>query len=191
MEILSPFAFLFIAHHPLVHHFPHENGGDSNLWVVWVHIEEVFVVGEEHRIVDVVVLEGFVYIFVFFPFISYHVDHANVLYHYTKAILPYDFRYTFWNFYFCRAFVISLVSVDAVSMFAWLVFIEVEPNTSDVFSGFCVWVIYEVFVSPLLVTVLVLAPLGSPIVGNYDDVVFCGFGGDEFDGFRFSFVRVG
>ena len=46
-------------------------------------------------------------------------------------------------------------------------------------------------VSPLLVTVLVLALLGSPIVGNYDDVVFCGFDSDEFDGFRFLFVRVG
>ena len=83
------------------------------------------------------------------------------------------------------------MSVDVVSMFVWLVFIEVEPDTSDVFSGFCVWVIHGVPVSPFLVTVLVLALLGLPIVGNYNDVVFCGFGGDEFDGFRFLFVRVG
>ena len=138
MEILSLFTFLFIVYHPLVHHFSHENRGDPNLWVVWVHIEEVFVVGEEYRMVDVVALESFVYVFVFFPFISYHVDHANVLYHYTKAILPYDFRYTFGNFYFYRAFVVSLVSVDVVSMFALLVFIEVEPDTLDVFPRFCV-----------------------------------------------------
>ena len=103
----------------------------------------------------------------------------------------YDFRYTFGNFYFYRAFVVSLVSVDAVSMFILLVFIEVEPNTSDVFFGFCVWIIYGVPVSPLLVTVLVLVPLGSLIVGNYDDVVFRSLGGDKLDGFRFSFVRVG
>ena len=42
-----------------------------------------------------------------------------------------------------------------------------------------------------LVTILVLAPLGSPIVGDYDDVVFCGFSSDEFDRFRFLFVQVG
>ena len=76
-------------------------------------------------------------------------------------------------------------------MFALLVFIEVEPDTSDVFPGFCVWVIHGVPVSPLLVIVLVLAPLGSLIVGNHDDVVFRGLGGDELDGFRFPFVRVG
>ena len=138
MEILSLFAFLFIAHHPLIHHFSYENRGDSDLWVVWVHIEEVFVVGEEYRTVNVVALESFVYVFMFFPFISYYVDYANVLYYYTEAILPYDFRHTFENFYFCRAFVVSLVSVDTVSMFVLLVFIEVEPNTSNVFSRFCV-----------------------------------------------------
>ena len=138
MKILSLFAFLFITHHPLVHHFSHENGGNPNLWVVWVHIEEVFVVREEHRTVDVVALKSFVYVFVFFPFISYHVNHTNVLYHHTKAVLPYDFRHTFGNFYFCRAFVVSLVSVDAISMFTLLVFIEVEPDTSDVFPRFCI-----------------------------------------------------
>ena len=83
------------------------------------------------------------------------------------------------------------MSVDAISIFALLVFIEVKPDTSDVFSGFCVWVIYGVPVSPLFVTVLVLAPLGSLIVGNYNDVVFRGLGSDELDGFRFPFVRVG
>ena len=191
MEILSLFAFLFIAHYPLVYHFSHENGGDPDLWVVWVHIEEVFMVGEEYRIVDVVALESFIYVFVFFPFISYHVDHANVLYHYTEAVLLYDFRHTFGNFYFCRAFIVFLISVNAVSMFALLVFIEVEPNTLDIFPGFCVWVIYRVPVSPLLVTVLILAPLGSLIVSNYDDVVFRSLGGDELDGFRFPFVQVG
>ena len=191
MEILSLFAFLFIVHYSLVHYFSYENGGDSDLWVVWVYIEEVFMVGEEYRIVDVVALESFVYIFVFFPFISYYINHANVLYYHTEAVLPYDFRHTFGNFYFCRAFVVSLVSVDAVSMFVLLVFIEVEPNTLDVFSRFCVWVIYGVPVSPLLVTVLVLVPLGSLIVGNHDDVVFRGLDGDELDGFRFLFVRVG
>ena len=102
--------------------------------------------------------------------------------------MPYDFHHTFWNFYFCRAFVISLVSVDTVSMFAWLIFTEVEPDMLDIFSGFCVWVIYGVPMSPLLVTVLVLTPLGSLIVGNYDDIVFCGFGSNEFDRFRFLFV---
>ena len=45
--------------------------------------------------------------------------------------------------------------------------------------------------SPLLVIVLILALLGSLIVGNYNNVVFCGFDGDEFDRFRFLFVQVG
>ena len=148
-------------------------------------------VGEEYWIVDVVVLESFVYIFVFFPFISYYVDHANMLYHHTEAVLLYDFYYTFGNFYFCRAFVVSLISVDAVSIFVLLVFIEVEPNTLDVFPRFCVWVIYEIPISPLLVIVLILALLGSPIVGNHDDVVFRSLSSDELNGFRFLFVRVG
>ena len=76
-------------------------------------------------------------------------------------------------------------------MFTLLVFTEVEPDTSDVFPGFCIWVIYGVPVSPLLVTVLVLAPLGSLIVSNHNDVVFRGLSGDKLDGFRFLFVRVG
>ena len=147
-------------------------------------------VGEEYRIVDVVALESFVYVFMFFPFISYYVDHANVLYYHTEAILPYDFRHTFGNFYFYRAFVVSLVSVNAVSMFVLLVFIEVEPNTSDVFSRFCVWVIHGVPVFPLLVIVLVLVPLGSLIVGNYNDVVFRGLSSNKLNGFRFLFVQV-
>ena len=188
IEILSPFVFLFITHHPLVYHFSYKNGSDPNLWIVWVHIKEVFIVGEEYRIVDVVALESFVYIFMFFPFISYYIDYTNVLYYYTEAILPYDFRHTFGNFYFCRAFVVSLVSIDAISMFILLVFIEVEPNTSDVFSGFCIWIIHGVPIFPLLVTVLVLAPLSSLIVSNYDDVVFRSLGSDKLDRFRFLFV---
>ena len=146
---------------------------------------------EEYRIVDVVALESFVYIFVFFPFISYYINHTNVLYYHTKTILPYDFRYTFENFYFYRAFVVSLVSVDAISIFALLVFTEVKPNTSNVFPRFCVWVIYEVPVSPLLVIVLVLVPLGLLIVGNHNDVVFRSLDSDKLNGFRFPFVRVG
>ena len=46
-------------------------------------------------------------------------------------------------------------------------------------------------VFPLLVIVLVLVPLSSLIVGNYDNVVFRSLGSDELDGFRFLFVRVG
>ena len=191
MEILSLFAFLFIVYYPLVHHFSYENRGNPNLWVVWIYIKEVFIIGEEYRIVDVVALKSFVYIFVFFPFISYHVDYTNMLYHYTEAILLYDFRHTFGNFYFYRAFVVSLVSVDAVSIFTLLVFIEVKSNISNVFSRFCVWVIYGVLVSSLLVTVLVLIPLGSLIVGNHNNVVFRGLSGDKLDRFRFLFVRVG
>ena len=61
-----------------------------------------------------------------------------MLYYYTEAILLYNFRYTFGNFYFYKAFIVSLVSVDAVSVFILLVFIEVEPNTLDILSGFCV-----------------------------------------------------
>ena len=61
-----------------------------------------------------------------------------MLYYYTEAVLPYDFHYILGNFYFYRAFVISLVSMDAISIFVLLVFIEVESNTSNVFSGFCI-----------------------------------------------------
>ena len=146
--------------------------------------------GEEYRTISVIVIESFVYIFVFFPFISYYIDQTNMLYYYTKAILLYDFHHTLRNFYFRRVFVVSLISVNAVSIFALLIFAEVEPNTSDVFSRFYVRLIYRVPMFALLVTILVLAPLSSPIVGNYDDVVFCGFSDNEFNRFRFLFIRV-
>ena len=94
--------------------------------------------GEEYQIVNIVVLKSFVYIFVFFSFISYHINHANILYYHTKAVLSYDFYHTFGNFYFCRAFIVSLVSVNVISMFIWLVFIEVKFNMLDIFSRFCV-----------------------------------------------------
>ena len=61
-----------------------------------------------------------------------------MLYYYTKAILLYDFRYILRNFYFCRVFIISLMSVNVVSIFVLLILIEVEPNTLDVFSRFCI-----------------------------------------------------
>ena len=111
-----------------------------------------------------------------------------MLYYYTKAILPYDFCHTFRNFYFRRVFVVPLISINVVSMLVLLILIEVEPNTLDVFSGFCVWFIYGVPIFALLVTILVFVPLSSPIVGNYDDVVFCGLDSNEFDRFRFLFI---
>ena len=42
----------------------------------------------------------------------------------------------------------------------------------------------------LLVIVLVLVPLGSLIVGNYNDVVFRSLSSDKLNEFRFLFVRV-
>ena len=42
----------------------------------------------------------------------------------------------------------------------------------------------------LLVIILILALLGLLIVSNYDDVVFCSFDSDEFNRFRFLFIRV-
>ena len=74
----------------------------------------------------------------FFPFISYYINYTNMLYYYTKAILPYDFYYTFRNFYFYRAFIVSLISVNIISMFILLILIEVKPNILNVFSKFCI-----------------------------------------------------
>ena len=146
-------------------------------------------ISEEYRAVSVVAIESFVYIFVFFSFIPYYVGQTNMLYYYTKAILPYDFHYTLRNFYFRRVFVVSLISVNAVSIFILLILIEVEPDTSDVFSRFCIRFIYGVPIFALLVTFLILAPLSSLIVSNYDDVVFYSLGSNKFDEFRFPFIR--
>ena len=146
-------------------------------------------VSEEYRVVGIVVIESFVYIFVFFSFIPYYVGQTNMLYYYTEAILPYDFRYTLRNFYFRRVFVVSLMSVNAISIFTLLVLVKVEPDTSDIFSRFYIRFIHGVPVFALLVIFLALAPLSSPIVGNYNDVVFCGLSSNEFDGFRFPFIR--
>ena len=111
-----------------------------------------------------------------------------MLYYYTKAILLYDFRHTLRNFYFRRVFVVSLISMNAVSIFTLLVLIEVESNTLDVFSRFCIRFIYRVPVFALLVTFLILAPLSSPIISNYNDIVFYSLDSNEFDGFRFPFI---
>ena len=138
MEVLPLFALLFVVNHSFLHHFFYKNGGNSNLWIIGIHIKKVSMAGEEYRIIGVIAIESFVYIFVFFPFIPYYIDQTNILYHYTKAILPYNFHYTLRNFYFRRVFVVSLMSVNTVSMFALLVFVEVEPNTSDIFPGFYV-----------------------------------------------------
>ena len=40
----------------------------------------------------------------------------------------------------------------------------------------------------LFVTILILALLGSLIVSNYNNVVFCGFGDNKFNRFRFLLV---
>ena len=113
-----------------------------------------------------------------------------MLYHYTKAILPYDFHHTLRNFYFRRVFVVSLISINAISIFALLVLIEVEPNISNVFSRFCIWFIYEVPIFALLVTILTLALLSLSIVGNYNDVVFYSLDSNKFNRFRFLFIRI-
>ena len=74
----------------------------------------------------------------FFSFISYYINYTNILYYYTKAILLYDFYYTFRDFYFYRASIISLISVNVVSIFTLLVFIEVKSNILNIFSRFCI-----------------------------------------------------
>ena len=61
-----------------------------------------------------------------------------MLYYYTKTILLYDFHYTFRNFYFYKASIISLVSINIVSIFILLIFIKVKPNILDIFSRFCI-----------------------------------------------------
>ena len=146
-------------------------------------------ISKEYRVVNIVAIESFVYIFVFFSFIPYYIGQTNILYYYTKAILLYDFYYTLRNFYFCKVFIVSLISVNTVSIFILLVLIEVESNTSNIFSRFCIQFIHEVLIFALLVTFLTLAPLSSPIVSNYDDVVFCSLSNNEFDRFRFPFIR--
>ena len=82
------------------------------------------------------------------------------------------------------------MSINAISMFALLIFIEVEPNMLDIFSRFYIRLIYRVPIFALLVTILTLALLSSLIVSNYNDVVFCSFDNNKFNGFRFLFIRV-
>ena len=59
-----------------------------------------------------------------------------MLHYYTKAILLYDLYYIFRNFYFYKAFIISLVSINIISIFTLLFFIKVKPNILDIFSRF-------------------------------------------------------
>ena len=59
-----------------------------------------------------------------------------MLYYYTKAILLYDFYYTFKNFYFYKAFIIPLVSMNIISIFILLIFIKVKSNILNIFSRY-------------------------------------------------------
>ena len=59
-----------------------------------------------------------------------------MLYYYAKAILLYNLYYTFKNFYLYRVLIVSLISINIISIFILLIFIEVEPNILDIFSRF-------------------------------------------------------
>ena len=59
-----------------------------------------------------------------------------MLYYYIKAILPYDFHYTFRNFYLYKVFIISLIDINIVSIFILLIFIKVKFNILDIFFRF-------------------------------------------------------
>ena len=59
-----------------------------------------------------------------------------MLYYYTKTILSYDFYYTFKNFYFRKASIISLISINIISIFILLILIKVKSNTLNIFSRF-------------------------------------------------------
>ena len=113
-----------------------------------------------------------------------------MLYYYTKTILLYNFHHTLRNFYFRRVFIISLVSIDIVSIFILLIFVEVKSNTLDILSRFCIRFIYKVPIFTLLIIILALAPLSSLIVNNYNNVVFYSLGNNEFNRFRFLFVQI-
>ena len=72
----------------------------------------------------------------FFSFISYYINYTNMLYYYIKTILLYDFHYTFRNFYFRKASIISLVSIDIISMFILFILIKAKLNILNIFSRF-------------------------------------------------------
>ena len=95
-------------------------------------------IDKEHQVISIIIIKNLVYIFMFFSFISYHINHTNIFYYYTKAILPYDFYHTFRNFYFYRAFIISLISVNVISIFILLILIKVKFNILNIFFRFCI-----------------------------------------------------
>ena len=135
MEVRSLLTFLLVADHPCIHHPSHEGGGDSDLRVIWVHIEEVFVVGEEYRAVGIVAAEYVVDILVFPSLVFYHFNYANVFYHHAEAVLPDDLGDLLWDFNLRRVLVITLIGIHSVGVLTGRFPTEVESNSSDVFSG--------------------------------------------------------
>ena len=188
MEIQSPLTFLLVADHPCIYHSSHEGGGDSNLRVIWVYIEEVFVVGEEHWAVGIVVAECVVDVLVFPPLVFYHFNYANVFYYYAEAVLSDNLGDLLWDLNLCRVLVIVLMGMYPVGVLAGRFSAKVESNSSDVFSGVDSWVKHGVAMFVFLVAFVVFTLLGSLVVGDDVDVVLSRFDSNEFDWFGFPFV---
>ena len=148
----------------------------------------MFILAKEYRVISVIILKGFVNMLIFFSLILYQINHTNILYYYAKAILLYNLYYTFKNFYLYRVLIVSLISMNIISIFILLIFIEVEPNILDIFSRFYPQFIYRISMFLFLVIVSIIILSSLLIVSNYNDIVLYNFSSNKLNRFRFLFI---
>ena len=103
--------------------------------MIWVHIEEVFIVGEEYRVASIVTAEYVIDILVFPLLVFHHLHYANVFYYHAKAVLLDDLGDLLRDFDLRRVLVIVLIGMYPVGVLAGRFFAKIESNSLDVFSG--------------------------------------------------------
>ena len=134
MEIQSLLTFLLVVDHLYIHHSSYKGGGDSDLRVIWVYIEEVFIVDKEYRVVSIVVAKYVVDILVFLSLVFYHFNYVNVFYYYTEAVLLDNLNNLLWDFNLRRALVIALIGIYPIGVLIDRFFAKVKSNSLDIFS---------------------------------------------------------
>ena len=183
MEVQPLLIFLLITNYFYIHHPSYQSGGDSNLRIIQIYIEEIFIVGEEYQVVNIITAKSIIDILIFLLFVFHHLNYANIFYYYAKAILPDNLSDLLQNFDLYRVLVIALISIYLVDILIGYFFTKVKSNSSDIFSGTSSQVKHEIAIFVFFIIFVVLTPPGSLVISDNINVVLDCFDSNEFDQF--------
>ena len=144
--------------------------------------------GEEYRVVSIIVIKRVVNMFVFSLLVFHHLNYANVFYYYAKAILPDDLGDLFQNLDLRRVLIIALMGMHSINILTSWFFTKVESNSSDVFSRVDSQVKYRVAIFFFFIVFVVLILLGSLVVSNNINIVLSCLNSNKFNQFGFLFI---